>query len=229
MATIQHALARAVEAIYQLEEGEILVEPTPNRKERRALLFYEAAEGGAGALSRLALEPGAFQRIGHKALAIMHYAPESFGVAAQEGPDALQPGEPARCVAGCYRCLLSYFNQPDHEMIDRRLEPVLRLLLRLTCGEVTNVVGPTVTSDELGECPPHDAKPLEAGGFTIPWIWRKQRVAAVNQEEAPADLGTRLAAKGIDLVLLPPESGDRKTAVEQLALLLGGSERDGAA
>ena len=25
----------------------------------------------------------------------------------------------ARCVEGCYRCLLSYYNQPDHELIDR--------------------------------------------------------------------------------------------------------------
>ena len=222
VATIQHALARAVEAIYQLEEGEILVEPTPNRKERRALLFYEAAEGGAGALSRLAMEPGAFERIAHKALVIMHYAPESFALAAKEGTEALQPGEPARCVAGCYRCLLSYFNQPDHEIIDRRLQPVLEFLLRLAYAEVTSVVGPTVTSEELGECPPHDAKPLEAGGFTITWIWRKLRVAAVNLEDAPADLGTRLAAKGIDLVLLPQQSSERALAVEQLAALLQG-------
>ena len=114
-------------------------------------------------------------------------------------------------------------------MIDRRLEPVLRLLLRLTCGEVTNVVGPTMLSEELGDCPPHDAKPLEAGGFTIPWIWRKQRVAAVNQAEAPTDLATRLAAKGIELVLLPTESTERAVAVAELAALLGGSKRDGAA
>ena len=115
VATIQHALARAVEAIYQLEEGEILVEPTPNRKNRRALLFYEAAEGGAGALSRLILEPAAFARVAQKALGIMHYNSESFQLAAQQGPDALTPAPEARCVAGCYRCLLSYFNQPDHE------------------------------------------------------------------------------------------------------------------
>ena len=56
VATIQHALARGVEGVYQLEEGEILVEPTPSRKDRRALFFYEAAEGGAGALSRLTEE-----------------------------------------------------------------------------------------------------------------------------------------------------------------------------
>ena len=24
------------------------------------------------------------------------------------------------CVAACYRCLLSYYNQPDHELLDRR-------------------------------------------------------------------------------------------------------------
>ena len=62
IATIQHALARGVEAVYQLEEGEILVEPTPSRSDRRALLFYEAAEGGAGALSRQWSAPSGAER-----------------------------------------------------------------------------------------------------------------------------------------------------------------------
>jgi len=39
------------------------------------------------------------------------------------------------CEAGCYRCLLSYYNQPDHELIDRRDPAVLRLLCRLTEAE----------------------------------------------------------------------------------------------
>ena len=30
----------------------------------------------------------------------------------------------AHCVKGCYRCLLSYYNQPDHELIDRTDEAV---------------------------------------------------------------------------------------------------------
>ena len=30
----------------------------------------------------------------------------------------MQPG--TACVAACYRCLMSYYNQPDHELIDRR-------------------------------------------------------------------------------------------------------------
>ena len=67
---------------------------------------------------------------------------------------------------------------------------------------------------------------LETSEFTIPWIWRKLRVAAVNQGEAPSDLAARLAAKGIDLVLLPAESGQRAVAVAELAALLEGSKRD---
>ena len=40
------------------------------------------------------------------------------------------------CVKGCYRCLLSYYNQPDHELIDRKDEAVLSVLLRLAdCTE----------------------------------------------------------------------------------------------
>ena len=39
------------------------------------------------------------------------------------------------CVAGCYRCLLSYYNQPEHELLDRRDEHARRILWRLTCSE----------------------------------------------------------------------------------------------
>ena len=48
LTTIQHALARGMEAVFQLEEGEILVEPTPSSDERNALLFYESAGGRRG-------------------------------------------------------------------------------------------------------------------------------------------------------------------------------------
>ena len=62
-ATLQHALCRAIEVVYQLEEGELLVEPLPDRDLRSGLLFYEAAEGGAGVLTRLAHEPDAIARV----------------------------------------------------------------------------------------------------------------------------------------------------------------------
>ena len=39
------------------------------------------------------------------------------------------------CEAGCYKCLLSYSNQPDHPRIDRKDEAVLTVLCRLARAE----------------------------------------------------------------------------------------------
>ena len=38
--------------------------------------------------------------------------------------------------AGCYRCLLSYFNQPDHELIDRTSDEAKQMLIDLARGRV---------------------------------------------------------------------------------------------
>ena len=222
VATIQHALARGVEAVYQLEEGEILVEPTPSRKDRRALLFYEAAEGGAGALSRLTEEKSAFRTVARKALEIMHFEPDSFEAAAAMGPTALATDTNARCVAGCYRCLLSYFNQPDHEKIDRRQEPALQFLLRLAFAETHDPHDETELHADLDGCPPPDPTAIEIDGYRIDRIWRAARMAAVEQDDAPPKLGDKLAAKGIELVLLPSEKNARSQTLENLAVLLGG-------
>lgn len=40
------------------------------------------------------------------------------------------------CEAGCYQCLLSYFNQPDHDHINRRNADVLKVLVALANAEV---------------------------------------------------------------------------------------------
>lgn len=222
VATIQHALARGVEAVYQLEEGEILVEPTPSRKDRRALLFYEAAEGGAGALSRLTEEKSAFRTIARKALEIMHYDPASIEDAAVNGPSALVNVPDARCVAGCYRCLLSYFNQPDHEQIDRRQELAIRFLLRLAFADTHDPQDDTEPHADLGGCPPPDPEPIEIDGCRVDLIWRSARMAAAEQDSAPPKLGDKLAAKGIELVLLPSERSARIQALANLAVVLGG-------
>jgi Lhr-like helicase len=222
VATIQHALARGVEGVYQLEEGEILVEPTPARKDRRGLLFYEAAEGGAGALSRLVSEEGAFQAVARKALEVMHYDVASLDEAAVNGPSALVSLSGARCVAGCYRCLLSYFNQPDHELIDRRQDPALAFLIRLAFAAERGVDGPAKPHPDLGGCPSPDAAPLVIDGHSIELIWRSARIAAAEEGSLPIELRDSLSARGIELFPLPGEANARSQALAHLAVLLGG-------
>src|ERR1700679_61407 len=82
----------------------------------------------------------------------------SVEIATNIGPSALVSVPDARCVAGCYRCLLSYFNQPDHELIDRRQQQALQVLLRMACTEAHNPQEKTEVYPDLGGCPPPDAE-----------------------------------------------------------------------
>ena len=131
MISLQYALKRGIEQEFQLEEAELAAEPLPDRNNRAAILFYEAAEGGAGVLTRLANDPGAMARVALQALHICHFTSKS-GDWTDSGD---LENQDADCEAGCYRCLLSYYNQPDHPQIDRRNEAMLNLLCRLTRAE----------------------------------------------------------------------------------------------
>jgi very-short-patch-repair endonuclease len=114
MASLQAALKSAIQVTFQLEDGELAAESLPSTTDRRFLLFYEAAEGGAGVLRRLVEEAGALPRVARRALDLCHYDPktgEDLG-----GP----PWRPERCEAACYDCLMSYYNQPDHKLLDRK-------------------------------------------------------------------------------------------------------------
>lgn len=132
MATLQYALKRGIEAVFQLEESELVTEPLPGRDARNHLLFFESAEGGAGVLTRLAANEEALRRVARRALEICHYATpvEPVDVATLVDTAAVASLNP--CEAGCYRCLLSYYNQPEHTLLDRRNEKVKALLCRLT-------------------------------------------------------------------------------------------------
>jgi ATP-dependent Zn protease len=63
MVTLQHAMRRAIQIVYQLEESELLAELLPRRDEPRSILFYEAAEGGAGVLNQVGADAAALQRV----------------------------------------------------------------------------------------------------------------------------------------------------------------------
>jgi len=110
IATLQYTLETAIQAVYKLEADEL---DSERLGEGKYLLFWEAAEGGAGVLSQLLEKPEAFQKIAAAALDICHFK---------------QPKE--SCVQACYECLLSYRNQFDHALIDRHLiKPLLDQLL----------------------------------------------------------------------------------------------------
>jgi hypothetical protein len=127
MVVLQHALLRGIEAEFQLEEGEVLSEPMPSRADRRQILLYEATEGGAGVLARLVRETDALSRIARQALTVMHFSWATVPTSREHLKDEAAD----RCKAGCYRCLLTYFNQPDHEDINRHNVDVIDFLCRL--------------------------------------------------------------------------------------------------
>jgi len=121
MASLQAALKAAIQVQYQLEDSELAAEPLPNDAERRALLFYEASEGGAGVLRHLVDEGGALATVARLALDLAHFDPDT-GQDLGNAPRAKE-----RCEAACYDCLLSYYNQRDHRLLDRHLLPALLL------------------------------------------------------------------------------------------------------
>ena len=201
MATVQHAILRGIEAVFQLEEGEMLAEPMPTRDVRNGFLLYEATEGGAGVLTRLVSQENSLSTVARTALQIMHLAvgedalPESTAGLADQG---------TACVAACYRCLMSYYNQPDHENLDRRDEDAREILLRLARADtVVRADQPSHASHSVnGEdshdgrwraeaarrgIPAPDPKPLMASDRSVRCVWRRHYVAAViDKTDRPA-------------------------------------------
>jgi hypothetical protein len=151
----------------------------------------------------------------------MHYASNTFAEALASGPSALRSVPDARCVAGCYRCLLSYYNQPDHELIDRRNELALQFLLRLAHAEGRRPAQDARSAELPDSCPPPDPEPITVQGVRIDLIWRAARLGAIEEDLASHDLVERLAAKGVELIVLPRAAEARRAALARLAETLG--------
>lgn len=233
LTTLQHALARGIEAVFQLEEGEILTEPAPSRLDRRAFLFYEAAEGGAGALGQVVTNKKSISMISRKALEIMHFDSSNFEQAIRNGTPLEDYGD-AECVAGCYSCVLSYFNQPDHESIDRRDIKLQEILLRLSFGEPTfhQDLNSQHSTEEGGSnfaqalrqegIPPHDSEPLFVDGNKIVLVWRKKRIVVIEKSRVTKALRDALHSKGIRIFYLPCAEDNREKFWRNLKKEFGG-------
>lgn len=224
--TVHHALMRGIEVVYQLEEGEILGEPLPARDNRRAILAYEATEGGAGVLNRLVDDPRAISEVARTALELMHYENIEASVEAGDAQLLTEKADDA-CVRGCYRCLLSYFNQPDHEQIDRNSPEVAQLLIDLARGQTLlearasfdGSASPWVKAFEDAGLPHVDTMPVKFGGTDVEFAWRGYGVAA-TADSVSLEMYQDASSKGWELVSLPniPDAG----VPEQLLHLLKG-------
>jgi len=100
--TLQYALKRAIEQVFQVESSEIGVIAVGDPKAPNILL-YEAAEGSLGILSRFVEDVDAFQTVVTRAKELCRF----------DDPQYLGPAS--------YDDLLSYYNQRDHQIIDRHL------------------------------------------------------------------------------------------------------------
>lgn len=129
MRSLQAALSAAIGIVYEIEENEIAGETLPSGGEPQRILFYEAAEGGAGVLRLLVDEPGALAAVAAKALEICHFDLET-------GEDHRRASSAKEdCEAACYNCLMTYRNQRDHKFLDRKA--VRDVLIELTKSEVS--------------------------------------------------------------------------------------------
>lgn len=209
MATLQAALKRGIEMTFQIEESELVAEPLPKLDARRALLFYEAAEGGAGVLTRLANDAASLALVARNALQLIHHRAPADGIWRLDDLPSLEETDALGnhlCEAGCYQCLLSYFNQPDHEHINRRNSEVLKLLVALANAQVQ--LRPDTDASEIANASADLSQPADAP--LSRWLAALQRAGLtepdaltipVNQGAATADAQYKAARA---LVFLSP-------------------------
>lgn len=176
LVSLQYALKRGIEAHFQLEESELMAEPLPSRELRNAILFYEASEGGAGVLTRLAHDPHAFAVVAKKALEICHYE-VSESCKPQTLTQTMQHDGSPLCEAGCYKCLLSYYNQPDHDLIDRQNPELIGLLCSIvnsTLKPKSNRASERIDGSASDETDKNIIRLLQKYELPMPNLWKQE-------------------------------------------------------
>jgi len=115
--TLRYALEQALAVTMELDEQEIdgFISEIPEAPDRRRIVLYETAEGGTGAVQSLTEAPR-LQAVIRNAMEVLHL------------------GEEEGCESACYECLLTFYNQRDHEVLDRKL--ILPFLKRLESLEI---------------------------------------------------------------------------------------------
>ncbi|MBI4831510.1 MAG: DUF1998 domain-containing protein, partial [Candidatus Lindowbacteria bacterium] len=121
LANLQHALQSGICAVFQIDDDEISSERI-GQGNHRSVLYWEAAEGGAGVLQRFVEEPDALSRVAKEALEICHFDADTGN---ENDPET-------ECACACYECLLTYYNQRDHALLNRHV--IKDLLMKISQG-----------------------------------------------------------------------------------------------
>ena len=219
--TLRHALKLGMTEIFQIEENELYVEPLPNRAECNAFLYYESVEGGAGVLTRLPAEKTLLAKIAKAALGMMHFElPKSFE---DINVDTLvtQHQKDIRCRSGCYRCLFSYYNQPDQENIDRLDATTLSILLQLAKSEVTlsrqqPAVAPSpsvwqAAATAAGWVAPDSINHPLTDGIIADYYYTERQAAIFIGKNLTDDERSNLENKGVICVVFPADDDEQQS------------------
>ena len=113
--TLQHALKRAIESVFQVEPSEIGVSTMGDPKFPNILL-YEAAEGSLGILSQFVDDVATFRNVIEMAEQVCRFDDEEYKAPAS------------------YDDLMSYYNQRDHQRLNRFL--IRDALAKLKLAEI---------------------------------------------------------------------------------------------
>jgi ATP-dependent helicase YprA (DUF1998 family) len=103
--TLSHTLLRAILVAFNLDERELDVFLAPGLEDDipHRIVIYETTTGGTGVLASLK-EKSRLAMVISKARELLHEDDDDGG-----------------CKKACYECLLSFYNQREHHLLDRKL------------------------------------------------------------------------------------------------------------
>jgi len=173
--TLAQAIIEGVQISMNVDVDEVryFLMTDPGNKKKSSIVLYETSEGGAGVLESIA-DQSTFHEVIRQALTILHEYDEK------------------KCDRACYECLCNYYNQFDHDVLDRKLVlPLLRDLL---------MTGIQIVPDSS----PSAKKTLEDLLDTCESSLERKVLESIYQAGLPLpDGGQKIIAEGDELVARP--------------------------
>ena len=135
--TLKETLIQTIQISLDLSDKEIdgFINPHIDQDNAFRIILFEKAEGGVGILKSLT-NRNRFKEMVQRALELLHK----------------YDAEEHKCQIACYSCLLTYFNQRIHHLIDRRLVlPLLEKMIDIEIKQTNSVINSETVLDELLE------------------------------------------------------------------------------